>query len=44
MKNTLLYIIGVIITFSLLAITSCSQEEMMGFEDNGPHTCKLIFK
>ena len=43
MKNTLLYIIGVIITFSLLAITSCSQEEMMGFEDNGPHTCKLIF-
>lgn len=43
MKNTLLYTIGVIITFSLLAITSCSQEEMMGFEDNGPHTCKIIF-
>ena len=43
MKNTLLYIIGVIATFSLLVISSCSQEEMVGGEDNGPHTCKLVF-
>ena len=43
MKNTIIIKIGVIIAFSWLVISSCSQEEMKGVEDNGPHTCKLIF-
>ena len=43
MKNTFLNIVSVITIFSSLVISSCSQEEIMRVEDNGPHICKLIF-
>lgn len=43
MKKFLLYIICVVCTLSIMFISSCSQEEMSGFEKDGPHTCKLIF-
>lgn len=42
MKNTLLYILGVIACLSFV-FASCSKEDIYGLEDNGAHTCKLIF-
>lgn len=44
MKNFLLYIKTCVITMlPALIILSCSQEDMLGFEKDEPHTCKLIF-